>query len=247
MEIVIAIVGSIVAKAVEYTISPIKNHVKYLSNHQKNVETLKNRANRLKDARDGVQHCVDAAKRNGEEIEGDVDKWLSAVDKKILEQVEEVMQDEEKAKKKFFIGLCPNFRTLYKLSLKAEEEAKAVAELIEHRKFARVSYRAAPQGIVVAPVKGYQEFESRTSILNRIMEALKDDSVSVVGVHGMGGIGKTTLVKEIARKVKGKLFDSVVIATVTQAIDIEKIQNQIADFLGLKFEEQSMVGKAVRL
>ncbi|TYH00377.1 hypothetical protein ES288_A10G271200v1 [Gossypium darwinii] len=246
MEIVIAIVGSIVAKAVEYTISPIKNHVKYLSNHQKNVETLKNRANRLKDARDGVQHCVDAAKQNGEEIEGDVDKWLSAVDKKILEQVEEVMQDEEKAKKNF-IGLCPNFRTLYKLSLKAEEEAKAVAELLEHGKFERVSYRAAPQGIVVAPVKGYQEFESRTSILNRIMEALKDDSVSVVGVHGMGGIGKTTLVKEIARKVKGKLFDSVVIATVTQAIDIEKILNQIADFLGLKFEEQSMVGKAFRL
>ncbi|TYH51724.1 hypothetical protein ES332_D10G298200v1 [Gossypium tomentosum] len=247
MECVIAIVGSIVAKAVEYTISPIKNHVKYLSNHQKYVETLKNRANRLKDARDGVQHSVDAAKRNGEEIEGDVDKWLSAVDKKILEQVEKVMQDEEKANKKCFIGLCPNFRTRYKLSLKAEKEAKAVAELLEHGNFERVSYRAAPKGIVVAPVKGYEEFESRTSILNGIMEALKDDSVSVVGVHGMGGIGKTTLVKEIARKVKGKLFDSVVIATVTQAIDIEKIQNQIADFLGLKFEEQSMVGKAFRL
>ncbi|TYH51608.1 hypothetical protein ES332_D10G287600v1 [Gossypium tomentosum] len=211
MEFVIAIVGSIVAKAVEYTISPIKNHVKYLSNHQKYVETLKNRANRLKDARDGVQHSVDAAKRNGEEIEGDVDKWLSAVDKKILEQVEKVMQDEEKANKKCFIGLCPNFRTRYKLSLKAEEEAKAVAELLEHGKFER-------------------EFESRTSILNGIMEALKDDSVSVVGVHGMGGIGKTTLVKEIARKVKDKL-----------------IQNQIADSLGLKFEEQSMVGKAFRL
>ncbi|PPD69954.1 hypothetical protein GOBAR_DD33164 [Gossypium barbadense] len=131
-------------------------------------------------------------------------------------------------------------KTHYKLSLKAEEEAKAVAELLEHGKFERVSYRAAPQGIVVAPVKGYEEFESRMSILNGIIEALKDDSVSVVGVHGMGGIGKTTLVKEIARKVKDKLFDSVVIATVIQAIDIEKIQNQIADFLGLKFEEQSM-------
>ncbi|XP_052477539.1 disease resistance protein At4g27190-like [Gossypium raimondii] len=247
MDIVIATVGSIVSKAVEYTISPIKNHVKYLSNHQQYVETLKDRAERLKHARDRVQHSVDAAKRNGEEIEGDVGKWLSAVDKKIPEQVEKVMQDEEKAKKKCFIGLCPNFRTRYKLSLKAEEEAKAVAELLEHDKFERVSYRAAPQGIMVAPVKGYEEFESRTSILNGIMEALKDDSVSVVGVHGIGGIGKTTLVKEIARKVKDKLFDSVVIATVTQAIDIEKIQNQIADFLGLKFEEQSMVGKAFRL
>ncbi|KAB2010737.1 hypothetical protein ES319_D10G262100v1 [Gossypium barbadense] len=247
MEIVGAIVGSIVAKAVEYTISPIENHVKYLSNHQQYVETLKDQAEKLKDARDRVQHSVDAAQRNGEEIERDVNNWMSAVDRKIPEQVEKVMQDEEKAKKKCFIGLCPNFRTRYKLSLKAEEEAKAVAELLEHGKFERVSYRAASQGIVVAPVKGYEEFESRMSILNGIMEALKDDSVSVVGVHGMGGIGKTTVVKEIARKVKGKLFDSVVIATVTQAIDIEKIQNQIADFLGLKFEEQSMVGKAFRL
>ncbi|KAG4127706.1 hypothetical protein ERO13_D10G231300v2 [Gossypium hirsutum] len=247
MECVTTLVVSIVAKAVEYTISPIKNHVKYLSNHQQYVETLKDQAERLKHARDRVQHSVDAAKRNGEAIEDDVGKWLSAVDKKILEQVEKVTQDEEKAKKKCFIGLCPNFRTRYKLSLKAEEEAKAVADLLEHGNFERVSYRAAPQGIVVAPLKGYEEFESRMWILNRIMEALKDDSVSVVGVHGTGGIGKTTLVKEIARKVKDKLFDSVVIATVTQAIDIEKIQNQIADFLGLKFEEQCMVGKAFRL
>ncbi|MBA0729539.1 hypothetical protein Golax_025329 [Gossypium laxum] len=63
----------------------------------------------------------------------------------------------------------------------------------------------------------------------------------------MGGIGKTTLVKEIARKVKGKLFDSVVIATVTQAIDIGKIQNRIAELLGLKFEEHSTHVKALRL
>ncbi|XP_022720205.1 disease resistance protein At4g27190-like [Durio zibethinus] len=80
------------------------------------------------------------------------------------------------------------------------------------------------------------------------MEALKDASINVIGVHGMGGIGKTTLVKEVARQVKeGKLFDSVVIATVTQTFDVKGIQDQIADLLGLRFEEQSMVGRALRL
>ncbi|MBA0789141.1 hypothetical protein Gotri_026779, partial [Gossypium trilobum] len=39
MEFVIGIVSSIFTKAAEYTISPIINHVKYLSNHQQNVET----------------------------------------------------------------------------------------------------------------------------------------------------------------------------------------------------------------
>ncbi|MBA0813977.1 hypothetical protein Gohar_027786, partial [Gossypium harknessii] len=231
MESVLDIVSCIVTKATEYSIYPIINHVKYLSNHRKNFETLTDNAEKLKDARDRVLHSIDAALRNGEEIERDVNNWLSAVDGKILGQVEKVMQDEEKAKKKCFVGLCPNFWTRYKLSFKAEEEAKAVADLLERGKFHEVSYPVALQGITVPPVKGYEDFESRTLVLNGIMEALKDDSVSVIGVHGMGGIGKTMLVKEIVSKVKGKLFDSVVIATVTQAIDVEKIQNQIADLL----------------
>ncbi|XP_017622865.1 uncharacterized protein LOC108466970 isoform X1 [Gossypium arboreum] len=247
MESVFGIVNCIVTKAVEYSIYPIINHVKYLSNHRKNVETLNDHAEKLKDARDRVQHSVDAALRNGEEIERDVNNWLSAVNGKILGQVEKVMQDEGKAKKKCFVRLCPNFWTRYKLSFKAEEEAKTVADLLEQGKFREVSYPVALQDITVPPVKGYEEFESRTLVFNGIMEALKDDSVSVIGVYGMGGIGKTTLAREIASKVKGKLFDSVVIATVTQAIDVEKIQNQIADLLGLKLEEQSMVGKALRL
>ncbi|KAG8479953.1 hypothetical protein CXB51_024970 [Gossypium anomalum] len=247
MDIVIGIVSSIFTKAAEYTISPIINHVKYLSNLQQNDETLKDQAEKLQYARDRVQHSVDAAQRNGEEIERDVNNWLWAVDRKIPEQVEKVRQDEEKAKKKCFIGLCPNFWTRYKHSLKAAEEAKAVAELLEQGKFDRVSYPVPLQNITVPPVKGYEEFESRMSVLNEIMEALKDDSISIIGMHGMGGIGKTTLVKEIARKVKGKLFDSVVVATVTQAIDTEKIQNRIAELLGLKFEEQSTDGKALRL
>ncbi|MBA0665562.1 hypothetical protein Goklo_005406, partial [Gossypium klotzschianum] len=228
MESVIDIVSCIVTKATEYSIYPIINHVKYLSNHRKNFETLKDHAEKLQDARDRVQHSVDAAQRNGEEIERDVNNWMSAVDRKIPEQVEKVMQDEEKAKKKCFIGLCPNFWTRYKHSLKAAAEAKAVAELLEQGKFDGVSYPVPLQSITVPPGKGYEEFDSRTLVLNEIIGALKDDSVSVIGVHGMGGIGKTTLVKEIARKVKDKLFDSVVIATVTQTIDIEKIQNRIA-------------------
>ncbi|KAK8593753.1 hypothetical protein V6N12_045827 [Hibiscus sabdariffa] len=61
----------------------------------------------------------------------------------------------------------------------------------------------------------------------------------------MGGIGKTTLVREVKRQVKeGKLFDSVVMVNVTQTPDVEKIQNEIADELDL---EQSRAGKALRL
>ncbi|XWS65124.1 hypothetical protein CRYUN_Cryun05aG0063900 [Craigia yunnanensis] len=250
MEIVIGIVSSLVTTAAKYTIAPIKNQIKYLSNHENKVQSLKDQVESLRDAKERVQHSVDAAKGNGEEIEHDVDKWLTTVNKKIDEAIEKEMQDEEKAKKKCFLGLCPSFWTRYKLSIKADEEAKTVAELLGQGKFDRVSYRAAPQPqvIMAASVEGFEAFESRRLVLNGIMEALKDASIKVIGVHGMGGVGKTTLVKEVARQVKqGQLFDSVVIATVTQTLDVMNIQNQIADLLRLKFEEQSMVGRALRL
>ncbi|GMI78733.1 hypothetical protein HRI_001542600 [Hibiscus trionum] len=243
MDFVTAIVGPFVTIAAEYTISPIQ----YLYNHGQNVQTLKDRAEILKGASESLQHRLGAAKRNGEEIEGGVDTWLSK-SHKIHGEVEKVMQDDEKAKRKCLIGLCPNPWTRYKHSRKAAEETKAVAVLLEQGKFDRVSYRSALQDIKAAPIKGFEEFESRTSVLKEIMEALQDDSVSIIGVHGMGGIGKTTLVGEVARQVKeGKLFDSVVIATVTQTPGVEKIQNEIADSLGLNYDERSTAGKAHRL
>ncbi|ESR46250.1 hypothetical protein CICLE_v10001996mg [Citrus x clementina] len=56
----------------------------------------------------------------------------------------------------------------------------------------------------------------------------------------MGGIGKTTLAKEVARKAKnGKLFDQIVFTEVSQNPNIKKIQGEIAFKLGLKFDEES--------
>ncbi|KAL7194709.1 hypothetical protein ACSBR1_035030 [Camellia fascicularis] len=104
------------------------------------------------------------------------------------------------------------------------------------------------------------------------MQALKDDRFHMVGICGMGGVSKTTMVKQVAKRVKkekssavggaGKttmvkevtksankeqLFDEVVIAVVSQSPDEKKIQVEIADKLGFKFEEESVSGTADQL
>ncbi|KAK9215265.1 hypothetical protein WN944_007269 [Citrus x changshan-huyou] len=86
------------------------------------------------------------------------------------------------------------------------------------------------------------------SILNEITDALKNGDVNTLGIYGIGGIGKTTLAKEVARRAENdKLFDQVVFSEVSESQDIRKIQREIGDKLGLKFDEESESGRARRL
>ena len=86
----------------------------------------------------------------------------------------------------------------------------------------------------------YMTFESRMSIVEQLMDAFGDENINVIGVWGMPGVGKTTLVREVAKQVKEKkIFNEVAIAEVTQNQDLRRIQGELADMLDLKFEKQS--------
>ena len=86
------------------------------------------------------------------------------------------------------------------------------------------------------------------STLNQIMKALRDGDDNMIGVWGMGGVGKTTLVEQVAKHAKDyKLFNEVVMASIFQNPNLRKIQGQLADMLGLKFEEESEWVRTARL
>ncbi|GMY21241.1 disease resistance protein At4g27190-like, partial [Fagus crenata] len=86
------------------------------------------------------------------------------------------------------------------------------------------------------------------STLKGLMEALRDANINMIGVWGMPGAGKTTLVTEVAKQAKEeKLFDDMAMAVVMQSPDLRQIQGEIADMLDLKFDEETVAGRASRL
>uniref|UniRef100_A0A2N9HN50 NB-ARC domain-containing protein n=1 Tax=Fagus sylvatica TaxID=28930 RepID=A0A2N9HN50_FAGSY len=67
------------------------------------------------------------------------------------------------------------------------------------------------------------------SIVNELKVALGDANINVIGVWGMAGVGKTTLVREVARQVmKEKLFEDMAMVAVMQSPDLKRIQGEIA-------------------
>ncbi|KAF9609633.1 hypothetical protein IFM89_017772 [Coptis chinensis] len=84
--------------------------------------------------------------------------------------------------------------------------------------------------------------------MEEVIAALKDDRVSIVAVYGMGGVGKTTLMKQVAKDIiKDKLFDKVVMTIVSQNPDLRSIQEQIAEGLGVQLPKENAFLRAAKL
>ncbi|XP_038696067.1 probable disease resistance protein At4g27220 isoform X2 [Tripterygium wilfordii] len=226
----------------------IKRQISYVFNFKRNVDNFNDRLQSLNLRRETTEHDVyDATTTKLEVIEREVEVWLQGVTR-FNEDAQVFLEEIERAKKGCFFGLCPNVKARYQLSKKAEEKSNNAAKHMSQGQFARLSYRPAPQGIRFPTIKEYETFESRACHFEKIMNAFKNPNVNMIGVWGMGGVGKTTLVKKAAEQATiDKIFDVVVLSEVSSNPDMRKIQGEIAEALGFKIEEETISVRSIRL
>ncbi|WVZ04862.1 hypothetical protein V8G54_018208 [Vigna mungo] len=239
------IVSTATESALNITVSVVKRQVGYFFNYKDKFKELESYIEKLEHNKERLQHQVDSALRNGEEIENDVRHCLMLMDEKI-KQYKSYINDECNGKTICLIGFFPNnFRLRYQLGRKATKMVKEIiGDELWKTSFDNVSYQEFPSIDATFSNNGYESFSSRTKTMEMIMKALQDSTVGLIGVYGPGGVGKTTLVKEIAKKAREKkLFKIVIIAYITGKPDFKKIQEQIAGRLGMKLEEESEIAR----
>ncbi|XP_038992979.1 probable disease resistance protein At4g27220 [Hibiscus syriacus] len=173
---------------------------------------------------------VDDANGKGEAIIQCVMEWQKEAEPKVKESDKNAVEDP-----KCFFGWCPNLKYRYDLSKKAEEDAHVLDKLLDlHTEFKeKVSQPYDPKVRWATPSESYVAFDSRESILSLILEASKDDTVKVIGVHGEAGVGKTTLINRVSNMAKAdEVFDWVALANVTKTPDVKNIQRELAECIG---------------
>ncbi|XP_017979664.1 PREDICTED: probable disease resistance protein At1g61300 [Theobroma cacao] len=167
---------------------------------------------------------------------------LTRADKELGEA--QSLEDEIERNKCFNWRLSWGWR--YCLSIKVAKKTLCISQLLENSNFERVGYRSTLPGLEFIPSKDFMSSESSNSAFKGIMEALNNGDVNMIGLYGMGGVGKTTLAKEVGNQAK-QLFDKVVVVTVSQNPNINNIQDKIADFLDLDFQKKTPEGRAEQL
>ncbi|XP_028773862.1 disease resistance protein At4g27190-like [Neltuma alba] len=248
MEFLVAIGTGIVSKLGEMLMDPVTSQFKHLIHYEKNINKMKNELNNLKDRKGAIEGMVDADRRNGRHIAPNVEHWLYQVDNVVENELHKVYDDELVNKnKKCLNGLCPNLVFRYSLSKKAGKMAQDLVSLKE-QKFEFISYPAPLPTLGSTFTEGIKSFASRDSIMTEVVEKLKGDELHRISLCGMGGVGKTTLVKELIKILEAdKAFDEISMAIVSQVPDYRKIQGQIGDTLGLKLDKETLQGRASQL
>ncbi|KAG6646107.1 hypothetical protein CIPAW_08G170600 [Carya illinoinensis] len=217
--------------------------------YSSNIENLKYQEEKLQHARERVRHSVDVALRNGEKIYSDVSKWLTDVDCITELATRKLCEIEEEAGTRSSNSACLNLKHRHQISREAKKMAGDIAELLKNGNFNKVSYLPTLQNMVPEQSKDYMILGSRMSVMNRIIEALRDANFNKIGVSGLAGVGKSTLMEEIRRQAKEeRLFNEVALAKVTDNPNLSRIQGEIAEMLNLQFDsKENEIERANRL
>ncbi|XP_028781185.1 disease resistance protein At4g27190-like [Neltuma alba] len=237
---------SVAAKLAEYLVHPTLQHLQYwfcVGKITRNVEIRKEELI-LKQGR--VQELVQEAINRTERIDDEVNTWKNDVECLIAEL--EKLEEELRANNGCLRGLCPTWRR-YCLCKKLAKTARRMIDLnTKCGCFSQVSHPSIPPNIEYRSSQNFRFFNSTQIAFDQLWEALQDDDSSMIGIRGMGGSGKTSLMRAVGKKAEeSRLFNRVVFTAISQSPNTKKIQGEIADALGLKLKEESETGRAKRI
>ncbi|WVZ16635.1 hypothetical protein V8G54_009617 [Vigna mungo] len=179
------------------------------------------------------------ATRRGDNIRKDVTHWQK--------QAKELIEEDTKMKVKCIFGWCPNCIWQYSRGKELESKTEKIKKLMECN-FENVGITRDVPDIEYHSSQNYISFKSRKLKFEELFNALKDNNNYMIGLQGMGGIGKTTLAKEVGKELKkSKCFNQVIDTTISNSPYIKRIQDEIAGPLGLSFENCTESERARKL
>lgn len=196
-----------------------------------------------------IKRRVEDAERHQMRPRSEVNGWLNSLEALEREVNEILKKGDEETQKKCLRNCCTsNCPSSYKIGKMAKEKIAAVSEVKNKGHFDVVADRLPSAPVDEKPV----ETVGLDLMLAEVWKWLENETVGIIGLYGMGGVGKTTLLKKINNEfLKTKLRFAVVIwVVVPKLASAEKVQEVILNKLEvprLEWENRSKDERSSRV
>ncbi|XVF35062.1 hypothetical protein REPUB_Repub18cG0112500 [Reevesia pubescens] len=199
-------------------------------NLDRRIHSLTTELNELKDKRDDLRSWVERAELDGSRRTNEVQSWLARVEV-IEDEATSIIENLGQARQGLGC-LNPSCCSKYNLSKEIIEKLKEISELKGKGIFERLVTEPHPSPVEEKPCKPAIGI---SLLLDKVWEFLEEDKVGIIALYGMGGVGKTTLMKTInnAFLTRAHNYDVVIWVLVSKEFVIGKIQQSILARLGL--------------
>ncbi|CAK7345776.1 unnamed protein product [Dovyalis caffra] len=175
------------------------------------------------------------------ELSSDDDKVPNAVFKGWIDDVEKIEQrrreikDEYAQNKKCLLGLFPDIKWRMSLGKCIEEAVVRIGELQEMSKFeGGIVLDAPPPAAEFLQLPRTMEPAPINRTLQKVLAHIRSEKIHQIGIWGMGGVGKTTVLKALNNLSEISItFEIVIWVTVSSQGSVEKIQKDVAKRLSV--------------
>ena len=189
------------------------------------MEDLKNVGEDVKRRVEDTENHLLMKQRN------EVNGWLNCLDSMEREINKILEEGDQEIQKRCLRNCCgSNYRSSYNIGRRISKKIPAVSKLKNQGQFDVVADRLASAPVDEKPM---EKTIGLDLVFAEIWKWLEDEKVGIIGLYGMGGVGKTTLLKKINNKfLKTKLgFDVVIWVVMSKPVNSEKVQEVILNKL----------------
>lgn len=216
-------------------VNHINQTVNYARDMKKHYEWLTDIAEKLSAKKKDI--VAEANKYKTKQFSAVCQVWLSKVSKS-EEDVQELKTKYEKVRGKKGIWRFLHHRLRAKLSKSMEEKCNELQKhWLEEMKVPEMLVEKPPDRVRIIHAPKIEDKPSVHCIVEDILSLLRDGNVKKIGLWGMVGIGKTTIMENLNDNEEiARMFDIVILVHVSQDRSVEKLQRKIIDRLKLNIE-----------
>ncbi|KAL4309468.1 hypothetical protein GQ457_01G047790 [Hibiscus cannabinus] len=221
----------------------IVGQANYMQKLKVTLPILSSALEELRARRSDMQRDVDLAEQRLLVRLEQVQLWLSKAENMITE-AENLIADGPREIDNLCLGGCvsKNCMSSYKFGKKVVKMIQDIKDHMSKAAFEKVAENQSAASVVVRPDEGPIDLEST---IDKVWSCIMDKDVGIIGLHGLGGVGKTTLLTQINNNFSTTRndFDVVIWALVSKDCSVGVIQDEIGRKIG--FTNDSWKNKRV--